>query len=47
MRTWSTKAELDELWKKLILMIYFEFCHNQRDQRMWEAGFETYNKIGV
>lgn len=45
MRVWD-KAEGDRVAKKIILEIYYEFCHRQRSQEMWEAGFETIQKIG-
>lgn len=41
-----TAEELERLRVKLILAIYFEFCFKQKNQAMWEAGFEVYNKIG-
>lgn len=40
-----TKQELDDFRKELILKIYYEFCYKQRDQAMWEAGFEVMNKL--
>lgn len=46
MRDWLNKDVLKEFWNKLILDVYFEFIHNQRDQRLWEAGMEVMNKIG-
>lgn len=46
MRAWETKAELDALWKKLILLVYYEFCYKQKNQEMWEAGLNVMNRIG-
>jgi len=40
-----TKKELDDLRKKIILMIYYQFCYKQRSQEMWDAGFEVMNKL--
>lgn len=36
-----TKKELDDFRKELILKIYYEFVYRQRNQAMWEAGFNT------
>lgn len=44
-REW-TKKEVDELHKKLILAVYYEFCYKQRNEAFWQAGFEMYNKLG-
>jgi len=40
-----TKKELDDLSKKLISAIYYEFCYRQRDQSKWEAGFNTMQQL--
>jgi hypothetical protein len=41
-----TKKQLDEFRGRLVLKIYREFVYNQREQAMWDAGFETIDKIG-
>jgi hypothetical protein len=38
--------QLEELCKKLILQVYYEFVYKQRDQKIWEVGMETIQKIG-
>jgi hypothetical protein len=43
-REWTAK-EVDAFHKELILKLYHEFCRNQRDQQMWEAGHWMINKI--
>lgn len=42
-----TKAEVAAFQRRLMLAIYYEFCHKAREQAPYEAGWETINKIGA
>lgn len=41
-----TREWVDKLHSRLLLDIYHEFCFKQRSQAMWDAGFETMEKLG-
>ena len=40
------KGRADSATARILLDIYQEFVYRQRDQRMWEAGWETICAIG-
>lgn len=44
MLKWSEK-EADDFCSRLTLKIYFEFCYKQRNQEIWEAGWDTITRI--
>jgi len=47
MITQRSPKDIDKVIAEILLKIYFEFCYRQKNQSMWEAGWETIQKIKV